>query len=351
MKIGGKRDYFTEATEMIKDFYDEAENDIPTILGTLKTLTKIIENLILNPMEPKFRSLNTTKKPVQEKLLRFKSIVSILLLCGFEDKGEEYLIKGYPSNILKDVQDSIVAQLQSNSEKFGVTVKSSFNPYAESVSSTAGQRITSGKTEESIYNPNYIDQMIQEEMKFKKRLMERTVEDREIKVFNTLSGSADFQKVMRAYDEDNKKEDEEYEEKLRETSALKLMGENAKNQKFGNKRLQEYQKIRNRKVYSTTIIRIKFVDGLILQGKFGAREKVEAVFDFVSENLFDQTRKFYLYKAPPKKVITNKAETLKTLDLVPSGMVFFSWEDEELADSSSSIALDMNKLKDKVEVF
>ena len=70
------------------------------------------------------------------------------------------------------------------------------------------------------------------------------------------------------------------------------LGENAKNQKFGNKRLQEYNKIRNTKVYSTTILRVKFSDGLILQGKFGSREKLGKVYELVQENLFEVILKF-----------------------------------------------------------
>ena len=147
------------------------------------------------------------------------------------------------------------------------------------------------------------------------------------------------------------KEDEDFEEKLRETNALKLLGENAKNQKFGNKRLQEYNKLRSQKVYSTTILRIKFPDGLVLQGRFGAREKISAVYEFVSENLKDSGRDYCLYKAPPKKILTDKSQSLGKADLVPSGMVFFQWEGEELAESSQSISLDVIKLKDKMKVF
>ena len=55
------------------------------------------------------------------------------------------------------------------------------------------------------------------------------------------------------------------------------------NQKFGNKRLQEYNKLREKKVYSTSIVRVKFPDGLILQGKFGAREKISALYEYVKE--------------------------------------------------------------------
>ena len=252
---------------------------------------------------------------------------------------------------MQAAHDSILSELKENSERFGVTVKSGFDPYQEGISSTAGNNLSSGKTETSIYNPNYIDQMIQNELKFQKKLMNRQVTDRELRIFNTLSGAKDFQKAMREYEEESRKEEEAYEEDLRKLHAMKILGENAKNQKFGNKRLQEYHKIKDRKVHSTSIVRIKFADGLVLQGKFGSREKVSAVYDFVYENLFNKERDFYLYKAPPKKIIKDKNETLQKLDLIPSCMIFFSWVDEELSESSSSIALDVKRLKDKIVVF
>ena len=85
-----KLEYSEEFKILLKDFYHEAGDDVPTIIASLKTLTKVIDNIIKNMMEPKFRSLNTTKKAVQDKLLKYKTIVSFLKLCEFEDKGDEF---------------------------------------------------------------------------------------------------------------------------------------------------------------------------------------------------------------------------------------------------------------------
>ena len=122
-------------------------------------------------------------------------------------------------------------------------------------------------------------------------------------------------------------------------------------QKFGNKRLQEYNKLRTKKVYSTSIIRIKFPDGLILQGKFGAREKISALYSYVKECIFEKDRDFVLYRAPPKKDITELNQSMMKAELVPSSMIFFQWKDEDLVASSKVISLDMKKLKDKLSEF
>ncbi|CAI2366893.1 unnamed protein product [Moneuplotes crassus] len=335
----------------LQSFYKEAGDDNTKIVTTLKTLTKIIDNLIKNPWEEKYRSLNTTKVAIQEKISCYQNICNFLSVCGFEDQGDSLTIKGYQGDVLNKAFNAIHNELKENQERFGVKVRSNFDAYQEGTFSTTGNKLSSGPAETSQYNPEYINKLIEQEKKLKQKLMERKVEDRDLVVFNTLAGTHDFKKVIQEYDEENKKEDEIYEEKLREASALKLLGDNAKSQKFGNKRLQEYQKLTKVKVYSTTIVRVKFPDGLVLQGRFGAREKISDVYDFVAENLLDQGRGFYLFKAPPKKILTEKSISLKKADLVPSGMVFFQWEDEELAESSKTISLDVARLQDKVKTF
>ena len=175
-------------------------------------------------MEEKFRSLDTTKKPMQEKILKFDNLVSYLNLCGFKESGTTFALVGYPGEKLKEGLETIYTELKDNSEKFGVKVKSNFNPYQESISSTTGNSISSGSTETSQYNPNYIDKMMEEERKVKRQMMERKIEDREIKVFNTKTGTSNFKKLMQEYEEENRKEEEEFEEELRKKSALKMLG-------------------------------------------------------------------------------------------------------------------------------
>ena len=64
------------------DFFNEAAT-VEQIMPSLKTLTKVVENLVSDPMEPKFRSLNTTKKAVQDKLMKWNGIRTFLYKLGF----------------------------------------------------------------------------------------------------------------------------------------------------------------------------------------------------------------------------------------------------------------------------
>ena len=102
------------------------------------------------------------------------------------------------------------------------------------------------------------------------------------------------------------------EEKLEvaqgQKSAMMFLAQQEKNSKFQNKRYQELEKLVNAPHHTRANIRIKFADGYILQGTFGAKETINDVYNFVAENLFytpDQ-RQFYLYETPPKKVFDEK---------------------------------------------
>lgn len=45
-------------------------------------------------------------------------------------------------------------------------------------------------------------------------------------------------------------------------------------------------------------------DGYILQGTFGAKEKVKDVFAFVKDCILTKEREFVLFETPPKRVLT-----------------------------------------------
>ena len=70
MKEGSEHSsYMEQGQTILWDFFAETGMDKNVILPTMKTLTKVLENLIQSPMEPKFRSLDSTKKAVHDKLI------------------------------------------------------------------------------------------------------------------------------------------------------------------------------------------------------------------------------------------------------------------------------------------
>jgi len=236
-------------------------------------------------------------------------------------------MSGFNAELIRAFYDSILQEMKSNSAVFGVTVSSGFDPYAQYSSSTTGDKqsetIRSGTGEVDRYDPSYIDKCIKEEKRLKKMQLDREVPDREIQVFSANISSESLRE--RQKEEDAKYADDEnvWEDNIRNKSVMKMMSVNEKNRKFQSKRHQELEKVRKQKVYSRSVVRIVFPDGMTLQGRFGALEKIDEVYNFVFENMFDKESEFILYESPPKREFLERNKSLHKLGLSPAGKLYF----------------------------
>jgi len=139
-EANGFEEYVHLGRSLLQAFFKETGFVKETILPSMKILTKVVENLANDPMEPKFRRINTTKKPVQEKLLKWKTLVSFLENLGFTKGESEMNMVGFNSELIRGFYDAIIEEMKTNTEAFGVTVSSGFDPYAQHSSSTTGER-------------------------------------------------------------------------------------------------------------------------------------------------------------------------------------------------------------------
>ena len=67
---------------------------------------------------------------------------------------------------------------------------------------------------------------------------------------------------------------------------MRFLAEQEKSSKFQNKRYAELNKLINSPNHTRSSIRVKFPDGYVLHGTFGALETIGAIYQFVGENLF-----------------------------------------------------------------
>ena len=68
----------------------------------IKTMFKVIENLIVSPTDPKVRKLPKTNKAVQSKLLAHQFAVEYLTKCGFDFMVEDAIVlSNYNETLLK----------------------------------------------------------------------------------------------------------------------------------------------------------------------------------------------------------------------------------------------------------
>lgn len=86
-------------------------------------------------------------------------------------------------------------------------------------------------------------------------------------------------------------------------------------------KLREQRLSKGGKKYGFTIIRLSFpFDHLILQTTFGPSDTIEELFKLAKE--FVNVDDFYLYTAPPKKVLDTKSTFLKER-LCPAALIQF----------------------------
>ena len=77
--------------------------------------------------------------------------------------------------------------------------------------------------------------------------------------------------------------------------ALAFLADQEKKSKFRDRLSMELDKVKKRAHHTRAKIRVKMPDGYILQGTFGAKEKVEVIYEFVRNCVINKERTFYLF--------------------------------------------------------
>lgn len=93
------------------------------------------------------------------------------------------------------------------------------------------------------------------------------------------------------------------------------------------KAMRENEERRFAKNFKYSLVRIRFPDGLYLQGTFGSHEKLSTVFEFVVGALQHESAEFSLISPDGQKYsIEESEEQLVSLRLVPNATLNFSYE-------------------------
>ena len=105
-----------------------------------------------------------------------------------------------------------------------------------------------------------------------------------------------------------------------------------KQMQLRTKAMREKDEMRELRKYKFAIIRIRFPDGLYLQGTFSVYEKFSEILDFVQDNLEHAGLPFILLAPTGHKFEESDSESsLAQLKLVPAAILNFQW-DSSIAD-------------------
>lgn len=140
--------------------------------------------------------------------------------------------------------------------------------------------------------------------------------DRGIRVFRPSGNVASFNLPDGFYDRTAEEIQEEYkrrQEELERNSALRT------------KAMREREQPKSSRKYRFTVLRVRIPGpdtGFVVQGTFGAYEKISAVEEFIRENLMNEQLPFILTTAVGNK-LTNPDARLIELELVPAAIMNF----------------------------
>ena len=171
--------------ELKKILYDSGDKQAHQ--DTVKTLFKILENLILKENDIKVRMLPKTNKSVQQKILAFPQAIKYLETAGFNfSKAETIELTTFDKSLIQQGLDTISLHIVSLGGK--VETPSTFDGTKQSKSSTTGDKYTKppglDKDEEDKYDPTKVSEMTEFIKKQRLGQLEKTVESRDVKIFN-----------------------------------------------------------------------------------------------------------------------------------------------------------------------
>mmetsp|Transcript_32254 Transcript_32254/g.55755 ORF Transcript_32254/g.55755 Transcript_32254/m.55755 type:complete len:401 (+) Transcript_32254:88-1290(+) len=294
----------------------------------LKECIRLLQVIILNilkasPIDDRVRRLKLSNQKFSFAIGRFESALNYLYKIGFQRDGDLIYLPVVDYSALTVV----LIELNEAAENIGLEAREvpiivaqeevKFDPYKASVTSINPDQPSTSKAKD--YCPTTItEQMRVVEQRRDEEIAQIQV-DRHLQVFsiseegsvrNALQAiqDAEMERLIHLLQRENSTEytpgeDSSQGDLNAQLSSIKaVLDENERRSRFQNKRKIQLEQMKKSKTFTHAIIRIRFPDRLLLQGSFSVLETHNEIYRFVADCL-EQSRKFYLFLAPPKQVI------------------------------------------------
>eukprot|EP00095_Tigriopus_kingsejongensis_P004109 maker-scaffold122_size333723-snap-gene-0.19 protein:Tk04109 transcript:maker-scaffold122_size333723-snap-gene-0.19-mRNA-1 annotation:"ubx domain-containing protein 6-like" len=259
----------------------------------VETLCKYVDNILQNPSEEKFRKIRQSNKVYQEKVAPMEGHDLFLEACGFEvTKIDEQDFWLFPEDHVNGEELENLAMLRD--------------------------ALT---TSEPI----------------------RAELDRGLRVLMPHQASTKFTLPPDFF---SKGVDEIRKEQQALTENLERQG------MLRTKAMREREVQRERRKYRYSLIRVRFPDGVVLQGTFSVYERYRVVHDFVAECL-ETPLPFVLYEVGGGHRLepSDYDSNLLDLDLVPSSKLTFAWHPDVADEVKAQLGPNPDYLKAEVRLL
>lgn len=282
----------------------------------IPSLQQIVYNLASSP-DPKYRTINLSNPNFHQKVGRFPVVIQYLNQVGFVASSSFLIIQDPSKEQIYYI--SMLSSLNELASKHNLAIKEppeSFNPYKSSILSTdfAKPKIIERPNDFSKINKE-INQIINN----REEIKQSTKIQRNPQIYRPESNIVNVPEVNT----------QNMDEDIVRKELQNFISQREKSQNFQSKRKNELEKLKNQAVITRVTIKIKFPDGLVLEGSFAFKETIQDVYFFVMSFL-EYDKEFYLFTTLPKKVIESSLETLDKYS--PAVLLHFSWADESKTD-------------------
>jgi len=245
----------------------------------VETIGKYLENISSHPHEEKYRRIRASNKMLRERVLCLRGAEEFLQAAGFRRMTVEI-----PEGV---------------SEEFLV-----FEP---------GSEVDVDRLVE-------LKEILQTAEPIRPEL------DRSVRIFHPSSNAMKMpvpDEFFRVSADELRREQQARKEAVEQLGMLRT------------REMRERDRVKELRRYRYCLIRVRFPDGILLQGTFAATEKLSAVFAFISENLVTDSIPFTLSSSAGHSLI-DETSSLAELSLAPAALLNLTFDPSVLADIAAA---------------
>lgn len=352
----------------------------------LLTLLKVLDNLLGEPQNPKFRTIRLGNKAFRSKVVAQQG-VPVLQACGFalqSEATEDFLVLS-PENekklrlvqARKAIAEALTGKLRIPRSEVpppppaATLLDAAAHVLMPSISSSTQPRAPSNAPSNfDVYQPSRHDgqsaavgtnlgppkgwksqteTQLEALQKTQNKIMQQSNRTNPVPR-NWIATLPNQQPPTQLVSTDDEQQMTSQDKELIAQHVKKQVQERqrqqaADNRGFTTKAMRDLEKLRKTKLYSHAVLAIQFPDGCILKGNFAPLTLMETVTQAVLEEalrpISSDVPILELYTTPPRTVAP-KDKTLQELQFVPAVKLFVSWKlptdqlKQQIQQSSSS---------------
>lgn len=249
--------------------------DKEKVKGGINIICKYVDNIINNLGEEKYTKIRFSNKSLQDKVLVLTGAQEFMQAAGFERK----MIEGP-----QEIEEEFLIMNQNSAQNIDWL--------------------------------HHLVEVLQAAGPIRPEL------DRNVKVFYPSPNASRIQVPDEFY---SVTPDELKREQQARQEAVERLG------MLRTKEMREREQLRELRRYRFCLVRVRFPDGMILQGTFRAMEKLSTLLEFVRENLENDWLPFYISSQTGYK-LSDENSSLAELGLVPASIVNFSYDQEVMEE-------------------